>query len=202
MTGSAKRHVTYADLEAVPEHLVAEIIDGELMTLHHGAPRPAATRTALSVELRSFRSCRGEISGWQILMLPELHMGSRVIVPDLCGWRAETLPQLPEHHVAIAPDWVCEILSDETARRDRQTKRRLYGEVGVQHLWLIEPRQQLLEVFKNSAVEWTLMGTWVSDDEVRASPFDAISFSLAGLWPLDPPLGFNEDPTPYYAGDR
>lgn len=42
----------------------------------------------------------------------------------------------------------------------------------------------------------------VCDELTGAPPFDAISFSLATLWPLDPPLGFNQDPTPYYAGDR
>jgi hypothetical protein len=38
--------------------------------------------------------------------------------------------------------------------------------------------------------------------DVSGPPFDAISFSLADLWPLDPPLGFNEDPQALYAGDR
>lgn len=33
-------------------------------------------------------------------------------------------------------------------------------------------------------------------------PFDAVSFSLADLWPLDKPLRFNEDPQALYAGDR
>jgi hypothetical protein len=46
------------------------------------------------------------------------------------------------------------------------------------------------------------LGTWRSEDLVRAPPFDAISFSLAALWPLDKPLGFNEDPQALYAGDR
>ena len=44
--------------------------------------------------------------------------------------------------------------------------------------------------------------TWNSADEVRAPPFDAVAFSLADLWPLDKPLGFNEDPQALYAGDR
>src|SRR5438876_316505 len=35
-----RRRATYADLLAVPEHLVAEIIDGELLT----SPRPASPR--------------------------------------------------------------------------------------------------------------------------------------------------------------
>jgi len=35
---TAKRRATYADIEALPEHLVGEIIDGELFV----SPRPNA----------------------------------------------------------------------------------------------------------------------------------------------------------------
>ena len=40
----AKRPATYDDLKRVPEHLVAEIIDGELYT----SPRPAARHARAS----------------------------------------------------------------------------------------------------------------------------------------------------------
>ena len=79
---------------------------------------------------------------------------------------------------------------------------RIYGEAGVPHMWLIDPRLQILEAFGNDDGRWTKIGDWNSDDQVSAPPFDAITFSLADLWPLDPPLGMNEDSTPYYAGDR
>ena len=66
----------------------------------------------------------------------------------------------------------------------------------------MDPDAQTLESFALANGQWMLSGAWNSDDVVRAPPFDAISFCLADLWPLDPPLGLNEDPTPYYAGDR
>src|SRR4029453_12173211 len=40
----AKRSATYADLEALPEHLVGEIIDGDLFV----SPRPAVPHAAAS----------------------------------------------------------------------------------------------------------------------------------------------------------
>jgi hypothetical protein len=67
---------------------------------------------------------------------------------------------------------------------------------------LIDPRLQTARSLRTLEGFWTKIGTWNSDDTVRAQPFDAIEFNLADLWPLDPPLGMNEDPTPYYAGDR
>src|SRR5690606_13633842 len=100
------------------------------------------------------------------------------------------------------PDSVCEVLSASTEIRDRTVKMRIYAEEGIPHLWLIDPRLQILEAFELREGHWTKVGDWNSADEVRSPPFEASSFSLADLWPLDPPLGLNEYPTPYYAGDR
>lgn len=134
---------------------------------------------------------------------PEIRFGEDILVPDVAAWRRERLPGYPEtNYFETAPDWVCEILSASTERRDRSTKKRVYARSEVSFLWLIDPRLQLLEAFELREGAWTDAGAWTSEDNVRAPPFDAISFPLADLWPLDPPLGLNEDPTPYYAGDR
>ncbi len=45
MAEAAPRWATYADLEAVPDHLVAEIVDGVLET--HPRPRMRGTAAAL-----------------------------------------------------------------------------------------------------------------------------------------------------------
>jgi len=204
MADAPRKPATYADLEAVPPHLVAEIIDGELMTHPRPSPRHGVTAASLGDELTGpFQKGRGGPGGWVFAVEPEIKFGGDILVPDLAGWRRERLPGLPARNFfEIAPDWVCEILSGSTEKRDRTLKKRIYGLHGVGHLWLIDPRLQLLEAFELRNGFWTDVGTWNSADEVRAPPFDAISFSLADLWPLDPPLGFNEDPTPYYAGDR
>ncbi|HEY5817220.1 MAG TPA: Uma2 family endonuclease [Mesorhizobium sp.] len=204
MADPVKRPATYADLEAVQPHLVAEIIDGELMTHPRASPRHGATANSLGDELTGpFQKGRGGPGGWVFFIEPEVKFGGDILVPDIAGWRRERLPALPErNYFEVAPDWVCEVLSGSTEKRDRTLKMRIYGEAGIPHIWLIDPRLQILEAFANVGGRWTKVGDWNSDDAVRAPPFDAISFSLADLWPLDPPLGFNDDPAPYYAGDR
>ena len=199
-----KRPATYADLEAVPEHLVAEIIDGVLRTHPRPSPRHGLSALALGTKLSEpFQNASGGPGGWLFIPEPELHIGPHVLVPDLAGWRRERLPALPETaYLDVVPDWICEVLSASTERRDRTVKSRIYAELGVSHFWLIDPRQQLLEAFELIKGQWLLIGTWSSADIVRAPPFDAIALSLATLWPLDRPLGLNEDPTPHYAGDR
>lgn len=204
MAGTDKKRATYADVKAAPEHLVAEIIDGELMTHPRPSPRHGGTANAVGSELTGpFQKGVGGPGGWVFFVEPEIKFGDHLLVPDIAGWRRERLKAYPKkNYFELAPDWVCEVLSGSTEKRDRTLKMRIYGEGGVPHMWLIDPRLQILEAYELTEGHWTKIGDWNSDDDVRARPFDAISFSLADLWPLDKPLGFHESPQALYAGDR
>lgn len=189
MAESVRRRATYADLEAVPENLVAEIIDGSLET--HPRPHPlhgTAGGFLLGELIPPFGKGRGGPGGWIIMIEPELHFGENVVVPDLAGWRRERLPSSPvAPFITIAPDWVCEILSPSTARLDRGAKRRIYAEAGVQYLWLLDPDARELEAFVLAGRQWLLLATVQEGEAVSIPPFDAISFPLNDLFPFDKP---------------
>ena len=204
MGESGQKRATYADVEAAPENLVAEIIFGELMTHPRPAFRHAATQFALSGVLAApFQYGRGGPGGWVFFVETEIKFGGDLLVPDICGWRVERFPGEPQkNYFTVPPDWVCEILSGSTEKRDRTLKMRIYGEAGVSHMWLIDPRLQILESFALEGGRWSKVGDWNSEDQVRAMPFEAHPFKLSDLWPVDRPLGFNEDPQPLFAGDR
>lgn len=191
MSVPAKNPATYADLAAVPPHLVAEILAGELVTHPRPAPRHGVATNALASEINPpYQKGRDGPGGWIFLDEPELHLGFDVIVPDLAGWRRERLLPLPElAYIEIAPDWVCEVLSPSTRRNDRGIKRRIYAENGVSHYWMLDPDDMSLEVFAlNEKRQWILLATFHSGDTVSAAPFDAISFPLSVLFPFDEPL--------------
>jgi hypothetical protein len=204
MAQQGKRPATYADIEAAPEHLVAEIIDGELKTRRHRYFAHAMVRTTLGYALREITQRRATPDApWHISTMPEVHLGSDVVVPELAAWSVERLPYLPHEHIDIPADWIGELIADDPHGNAALSRKiDLYRKVGVPLMWLIGLRSRKIDAFENDGGRWVELGTWNSDDIVRAPPFDAISFSLADLWPLDPPLGMNEDPTPYYAGDR
>lgn len=197
------RRATYADLEAVPADLVAELIDGELVTHPRPSTRHGTSTFALALELGApFQKGIGGPGGWVFADEPELHLGANVLVPDLAGWRRERFAHPTTNYFTVSPDWVCEVLSASTEQRDRTVKMRIYAEAGIPYLWLVDPRMQILEAFGLDGQIWKRTGAWRSDDDVSAAPFDAIAFCLADLWTVDKPLGFNEDPHPLFAGDR
>src|SRR5436305_207687 len=125
----ARKRATYADIEALPEHLTGEILDGELFVSPRPAPPHAEASSALGVILGGpFRFGRGGPGGWRILDEPELHLGGDVVVPDLAGWRLERMPALPKiAWFELAPDSVCEVLSPSTVVHDRHRKLAFYA---------------------------------------------------------------------------
>jgi hypothetical protein len=131
----ARKRPTYDDVLAVPEHLVAEIICGELVTTPRPAPLHTRTASRLGVVLGSaFDHDEDGPGGWWMLDEPELHLENAddPIVPDLAGWRVERMPELPETaYFALPPDWICEVLSRGTAARDRADKMPIYAAAGV-----------------------------------------------------------------------
>ncbi|MGH9256983.1 MAG: Uma2 family endonuclease [Vicinamibacterales bacterium] len=104
--GLAKRPATYEDVLKAPDHLIAEILDGELYTTPRPAVPHAVSAAALGFELGApFDHARGGSGGWWILFEPELHLGPDVVVPDLVGWRRSRVPQLPNAPaMTMAPD--------------------------------------------------------------------------------------------------
>ena len=191
---AAKRQATYADLEAVHPHLVAEIIFGSLITRPRPVPRHAAAHMSLgSIVGQGYQFGNDGPGGWIFMTEPELHFGGNVVVPDLAGWKRERLSPFPETAwIEAPPDWVCEILSPSTEMYDRGDKRVIYGTAGVPHLWLLDPRVKLLECFQRVAGQWLLFQTFTESEHVNAPPFDATSFALSQLWPFDAPANSSE----------
>lgn len=177
------RLASYDDIVTLPEHVTGEIIDGELHTQPRPTSRHARVETGLGRELSGpFDVGRGGPGGWVILSEPELHLGPHVLVPDLAGWRRERLPLIPDGPIEVVPDWVCEILSPGTARKDRARKLPLYGRLGVTHAWLVDPAAKTIEVLRYADGHWLLLETFGEDDSMRAEPFDAVAIELAPLW--------------------
>ncbi len=178
-----------AAFQAVPDTMIAEIIDGQLHTMPHPGRRHTVTSSVLGGVLGGpFWVGKGGPGGWILLDKPELHLGPGPdkLVPDLAGFRRERMPAPIDDddppYYDVAPDWVCEILSPSTEVKDRIKKMRIYGREGVGYAWLLHPINRTLEVFRLEGGFWLQIATFEQDDVVRAEPFDAIEIPLKVLF--------------------
>ena len=163
---------------------MGEIIGGEL----HAHPRPAGPHpvscTSLASEIHSpYQKGRGGPGGWWLVVEPEVHFvrDMEVVVPDIAGLRRERMPRIPEdQRFEVVPDWVCEILSPSTAKRDRVIKMPVYARRGVAYLWLVDPLAKTLETF---ALD---QGAGWSRDSSRTRTWPGSRPSTSWIWSSKP----------------
>lgn len=179
-----RQPATYEDLLKVPDHLVAEIVEGELFTSPRPASRHARASTALSSELHQrFERGNGGPGGWWIVTEPELHLGRDILVPDISGWRKERMPEFPD--VAwfdLAPDWICEVVSPTTARLDRIRKLPRYATHGIHWAWIVDPIAKTLEAYRLEQQRWSLVATHEGSARLSVEPFENGEIDLGALW--------------------
>ncbi len=179
-----KRRATYSDLASLPDDVIGELVDGELIVSPRPRPRHSNAATGVVGDLRHpFQSGRGGPGGWWILLEPELHLVDDVLVPDVAGWRREHLPEISDEvGITVTPDWVCEILSPSTARTDLMVKLPIYAKRGVQTAWIVDPANRTLQVYRLEHGAWVVAQSFAGDARVRAQPFEAIELELAAWW--------------------
>ena len=181
MLKTKTRPATYADIEALPPHVIGEIVFGSLH-VHGFPPRTGFTIGALVSELMS-AFCTSRHGDYYVLSRPELHLGPHVVVPDIAGWKRERLTPFPETaFIETPPDWLAEVLSPSTQTVDRTDKLAVYAEFGVGHCCYVDPVAKTLEVLVLTGGKWLLAAAFKDADSVTAPPFEAHTFPLDVLW--------------------
>lgn len=184
MSNPAKEDALYKEFMAVPSNMIAEILNGKLITQPRPAPRHSRAAAVLGSKVGApFDFNDDGPGGWAFFTEPELHLDSDILVPDLAAWRRERMTTLPDTaYFTTAPDWICEVLSPSTIMYDKLEKRDIYGQHNVQYLWFVDPIAQTLEAFELIDKRWTLLKTFGHDVEVAIAPFEAVPFALKSLW--------------------
>lgn len=173
------------EVARLPEHMTGEIIDGELYVMGRPSPSHQNVEGEVTGVLRFGGGGKPPPSGWLILPEVEVRFPTlELVVPDVAGWlRSRFDGRERENPVVVRPDWVCEILSDSTRRKDLGPKRQLYARQEIPHLWIIDPEAHVFEAFSLAAHRWSLVGTWSGGEVVTGvPPFPDAAFELSRWW--------------------
>lgn len=136
---------TKADYDRLPEGFPAQLIEGMLVR------DPSPTYGHQNVQMRLLRMLMP-------LVEPDLLVASPVDVlvdehnvfqPDIAV--LTEVPDRDEHYVGT-PRVAFEILSPGTAKHDRDRKTPRLIEIGVEEVWLVEPRKGWVERHTRDAV--------------------------------------------------
>ena len=189
MSDPTKKKATHEDLRSVPENKTGEIIKGELVITSEPSWKPHLAATLLN-DMLVPHHLDGEhgSGGWVFRLRPIIELGDSVLVPDLAGWKKERFPQeVVSDWISVVPDWVCEILSEDTVILDKTKKMPIYAQYGLSYLWLIDPQHKTLGLVSAYELDlqsglWAWLGGHFDGDKMRSVPFQEIEFEFSALF--------------------
>jgi Uma2 family endonuclease len=180
---SATSPPRYEELLALPDNVIGEIMDGELVVTPRPSAAAGATARALGDQLSRASAEAAGRHGWWIFDEAKLRLGPNILVPDLTGWRRQRMPKRSEKkYFEHPPDWACEVLSPATAVIDRTRKVRIYASHGLCWLWVVDPPHRTIEVLWLEGDEWVVVCAVGGDEKVHIPPFDSVEIELSALW--------------------
>jgi len=79
----------------------------------------------------------------------DVHLSDiNIYQPDLFFIRSENTAIIEEHGIEGAPDLVVEILSKTTEKYDLGIKRSVYARTGVEEMWIVDPAQRMVALYR------------------------------------------------------
>jgi Uma2 family endonuclease len=147
-----------------------EIIDGELFVTRAPDWKHQATCINIGTVLKLWSD---EAGLGQVAINPGIVFSeSDNVIPDVVWASHERLAQLLDDagHLTAAPELVVEVLSPgkPNERRDREAKLKLYSVQGVLEYWLVNFREQSVEVNRRENVMLKLAATFYAQDEITS----------------------------------
>jgi Uma2 family endonuclease len=185
-----RKLATCADLATLPDHVRAEVINGEIVekaisSAEHGSSQASV----VGALLRRFQRKPGGRwpGGWWFATEAEVEYEThQVYLHDVMGWRRDRLPERPSGRpIRTRPDWACELLSPSNAKRDLVDKFKVLQVNGVPHYWICDPIEQTLLVHRWQPQGYLVVLTAAAGEVVRAEPFDAVELRVSTLFGLE-----------------
>ena len=163
---------TVEDYLALPNDVLAELIDGELYVTPAPTPNHQDVAGALYVHLRLFTEAHA--LGRAYISPVDVYLPSGDIVqPDVVFIRQERM-HITQTVIRGGPDLAIEVISPSRPERDRFIKKQLFAQNGVAEYWIADPAARSVEVFTLEGDAYAPAG-WFTDTATVVSP------SLPGL---------------------
>ncbi|MCM3799828.1 Uma2 family endonuclease [Caldibacillus thermoamylovorans] len=182
--------LTYKEYATWAEGKRCEVLGGVIISMDPSvSPKHQEVSMQLSIEFGSYlrgKRCKvfaGDIDvylfedkkGWDSEKVKNWVIPDMVIVCDP--------DKIKKHGIVGAPDFALEILSPSSAKIDRMVKRWAYSKAGVKEYWIVDPANQLVEVYLLKEGVLELENVYTKEDSVHVHVLENLNIDLANIFP-------------------
>jgi Uma2 family endonuclease len=104
----------------------------------------------------------------------------KVRQPDIVFMNNDHLDRITEKYWGV-PDLVVEILSEGTAEVDKKKKYREYQKAGVPEYWIVDPFNQVIEIYTLENSIYKNFGKWGASEIANSKLLDGFEVSVDGI---------------------
>jgi Uma2 family endonuclease len=178
---------TYSDYLKFDMDYMVEVIRGKLFKM---SPAPGSTHQEilgkLYVDIAVFlakKDCKVFVAPYDVI-LPVKKIGfaksQTVVQPDICVICDKS--KIREKGCFGPPDWIIEIISPHTTKKDLQLKYDVYEESGVNEYWIVMPKSQVVEVYILENNRYLRLGAYAYEDTVAPVTLPGLEITLAEVF--------------------
>lgn len=158
-----------------------QLIEGDLIT----APSPGTFHQTIASKLNRLigNFLDTHLLGRVFIAPLDVHLSDlNVYQPDVFFIRQANLAIVAEHGIEGAPDLVIEILSKTTEKYDLGLKRTVYARTGVEELWIIDPAQRTLALYRLSENGDTPVATYRAEQAFTSALLAGLTLELSVIF--------------------
>lgn len=172
---------TYADYMKLPDYPRMELLAGEFVM----SPSPNTEHQKVSRRiLLLLGSWAEEHNLGEVFYSPyDVYLSDHdLFQPDLLFISKNRLNIIHEKNVQGAPDFVLEIISPGSEKRDRIEKKSRYEIFGAQEYWIVDPKHETITVMLLSGKQYQIQGIFKKEDTVKSSAIHGFKLHLKDIF--------------------
>jgi Uma2 family endonuclease len=163
MVEQIKTRMTADEFLKLPEtNLPVQLLDGWVIRFDASEPNQVTHQDTLGNTAVLLSLKAKELGGKAYVAPVDVYFDEQNIPqPDVIWLAPDTKCEMVgTQRLSGAPDLIAEVLSPSTAHVDRKGKFRLYEKYGVREYWLVDPRDQLVEVWQHQDGRFVLLDAY------------------------------------------
>ena len=169
---------TIEEIENMPENVRAELIDGEIYMMSPPVPNHQRIISKLIYRIEGYIAEKG--GNCEVFPAPfGVYLNNddyNYLEPDISVICDPS--KIDNKGCHGAPDWVIEIVSPSSKRRDYIIKSYKYSEAGVREYWIVDPESRRIIVYD---FENDNMSMFSFDDKVKAGIYEDLEIDFAEI---------------------
>ncbi|GIO24482.1 Uma2 family endonuclease [Oceanobacillus sp. J11TS1] len=182
--------MTFKEYATWTEGDKCEVLNGEIISM---APSPLPEHQSvsmqLSIEFGSYlrdKECNVFAAPIDVFLFEDYQKNwidehvRNWVIPDLIIICDEN--KIKKNKIIGCPDLVVEIISPSTAKIDRMDKLLAYSRAGVKEYWIVDPSNQLVEVYLLEKGKLQLHNVYTRDDSISVHIFKELRIDLKNIF--------------------